>query len=67
MRMFSANLVAINDKLSYYVMHIHIAIDSNIFTKEFDVDSILLKLITRSFPNYKKELAIELMFPHQAL
>ena len=63
-RIFSANLVVVDDKLSYYVMHKYLVIDSKVFGKEFDMDLTPLKLTVRFFPNYSKDLGINLLFPY---
>ena len=49
--MFNANLVITDDKLSCYVMHKHMIIDSNIFAKAFDMGPSPLKLTTTSLPD----------------
>ena len=61
---FNANLDATNDKLSCYVIHKHLVIDSEIFIKEFDMDPNPQKLIAASPPNYNKDLAINFLFPY---
>ena len=63
-RIFSANLTTINDKLSYYVMHKHMVIDSKVIVTKFEMDYGPPKLIIGSFPIYYNELAIRLLFPH---
>ena len=62
--MFYANLRSVDDKVSYYMMHKHIVIDSEILAKQFKTDASP-RLTIGSFPDYKKELAIEMLFPYQ--
>ena len=62
--MFKANFVITNDKLSYYIMHKHLIIDSEVFAKEFDMDANLPKLIASSFLDYNKDLTISILFPY---
>ena len=50
--MFYANLGSIDDKVSCYVMHKHIIIDSDILAKEFEIDASPPKFIVGSFLNY---------------
>ena len=63
-RMFNANLVIINDKLSCYVMHKQLVINFEVFAKEFNICPTSPKLTIRSFPNHTKDLAIILLFPY---
>ena len=65
--MFYANLGLVDDKVSYYVMHKHIILDSEMLVKEFEMDASPLKLTAGSFPDYRKELALEMLFPYQTL
>ena len=62
--MFYTNLGSINDKVSCYVIHKHLIIDVELLAKEFEMDASLPELQVRSFPNYKKELAIDMLFPY---
>ena len=64
-RMFYVNLGFVDDKVSCYVMHKHVIIDVKLLAKEFEMDVPLLKLQAQSFLNYKKELAIDMLFPYQ--
>ena len=61
-RMFYVNLGLANDKVSCYVMHKHMIIDVKLLAKEFQMDAFLPKLQSGSFPDYKKELAIDMLF-----
>ena len=63
-KIFYANLGLVDDKVSYYVMHKLIIIDFVMLVKEFEIDASSPKLIARSFPNYRKELAIDMLFPY---
>ena len=63
--MFYANLGSTNDKVSCYVMHKHIIIDSKTLVKEFEMDASSPKLIVRSFPDCVKELAINIHYPYR--
>ena len=63
--MFYANLGSTNDKVSYYIMHKHIIIDCKMLAKEFEIDVCPPKLTTGSFLDYKKELAIKMLFYYQ--
>ena len=63
--MFYANLGAVNDKLSYYVIYKHLVIDSNVLAKEFEMDASPPKLTTTDFPKYRKEFTIDMLFPYQ--
>ena len=63
--MFYANLGAIDDKLSCYVMHKFLVIDSHVLVKEFKMNPSLPKLMAGDFPQYKKELTINMLFPYQ--
>ena len=65
--MFSVNLVVTNDKLSCHVMQKHMIINLDIFPKEFEMDPSLSKLTVGSFPSFKKEFSIDLLFPCQTL
>ena len=60
--MFYANLGSTDNKVSCYVMHKHIIIDFNILAIEFEMDVSPFKLIVGSFPDYKKEIAINMFF-----
>ena len=62
--MFNANLATINDKLSCYMMHKHLIINLDVLAKEFEMDISSPKLIVGSFPSYRKELAIDMLFPY---
>ena len=66
-RMSYANLRSNDDKASCYVMHRHMVIDVELLAKEFKMDTSPLKLQVGSFLNYKKELAIAMLFPYQTL
>ena len=59
-----ANLGPTNDKVIYYAMHKHLIIDIELLAKEFEMDASLLKLIIGLFPNYRKEMAIDMLFPY---
>ena len=63
-KMFYANLGVVNDKVSCYVLHKHIIIYANTLVKEFKMDTSPPKLIGWSFPNYQKDLAIDMLFPY---
>ena len=54
-KMFYANLGAIDDKLSCYVMHKHLVIDFDTLAREFEMDASPPKLFVEDFPNYTKE------------
>ena len=60
------NLGATNDKLSCYVMHKHLIIDFDTLAREFEMDASPPKVIVGDFPEYKKELAIDMLFPYQS-
>ena len=64
--MFSVNLAIVDDRLSCYIMQKHIVINSEIFTKEFDVDLSLPKLTVGSFLTCTKDLSIDILFPYQS-
>ena len=63
-RMFYVHLELSNDKVSYYVMHKHLIIDAELLAKEFEMDVSPLKLQVWSFLDYRKELAIDILFPY---
>ena len=63
--MFYANLGAIDDKVSCYIMHKHLIIDVDLLAKEFTMGASLLKLQVGSFLNYKKELVIDIFFSYR--
>ena len=66
-KMFYANLGLANDKVSCYIMYKHLITDVESLTKEFEMEASFLKLIATSFPNYKKEMTIDMFFPYQTL
>ena len=51
-RMFYANLEAVDDKVSCYVMHKYIVIDSNVLGREFEMHPSPPKLQAKDFPYY---------------
>ena len=59
--MLSAKLMAADNKLSCYVMHIHMFIDFKIFAKELDMEPSPIKLTARSFLTYTKDVSRKLM------
>ena len=63
--MFYANLRSANDKVSCYVMHKHLIIDTELLAKEFKMGVFPPKLQAGSFLNYKKELTIDMLFPYR--
>ena len=65
-KMFYANLRATGDKLSCYVMHKHLVIDSNTLAWEFKMAASPPKLSAGDFPEYMKEWAIGILFPYQS-
>ena len=63
--MFYANLGSIDEKVSCYVMHKHLLVDSDTLAREFNMDASPPMLKVRSFPKYRKELAINMLFLKQ--
>ena len=61
-KMIYANLGLIDDKVSCYVMHKYLIIDVELLAKEFEMDASPPQLIIRSLPNYKKKMAIDILF-----
>ena len=60
--MFYANLGAYNDKVSCYVMYKHLIIDVDLLGKELEMDASRFKQTVGSFLDYRKELAIDMLF-----
>ena len=63
--MFHATLGSTNDKVSCYIMHKHLIIDVELLAKEFEMDLSTPKLTIGSFPNYRKEMSIDMLFAYR--
>ena len=61
--MFYINLGSANDKVNCYVMHKHMINDTELLAKKFEMDASPPKLKVESFPNNRKELVIDMIFP----
>ena len=48
-------------------MHKHLIIDAELLAKEFEIDPSPPMLVIGSFPNYRKEKSIDMLFPYQIL
>ena len=59
-----ANLSSVDDKVSCYIMHKHLIINVESLAKEFEMDTSSPKLTARSFLDYRKEMAIGMLFPY---
>ena len=62
--MFYASLRLADNKVSCYIMYKHLIIDVKLLAKDFEMVASPLKLQARSFPDYKRELAIDMLFPY---
>ena len=66
-KMFYANLGLLDNKISWHVMCKHLIIDAKSLATEFEMNASPSKLTTRSFLDYRKEMAIDILFPYQTL
>ena len=55
------------DKLPHYVFHRHIVSDFEVLATKFKMDSSLTKSSIRSFLEFTKDLAINMLFPYSIL